>query len=66
MKKYWNFIILAILGGCIGLQEFYMGRIWLGILAILFSWTSIPMIVAFIEAIYWLFKSESEFNQRYN
>ena len=66
MKKYWNFIILALIGGFIGLQEFYVGRVFLGILAILFSWTCIPLIVACIEAIYWLFMGESEFNQKFN
>lgn len=65
-KKFWNFIILALFGGIIGLQEFYMGRTFLGILAVLFWWTSIPAIVAYIEAVVWLFRGEKRFNQKFN
>lgn len=65
MKKFWNFIVLALLGGFIGLQEFYMNRIVLGVLAILFCWTGIPALVAIIELIVWLFRGESEFNRKF-
>ena len=65
MKKFWNFIVLALLGGVIGLQEFYMNRIALGVLAILFCWTGIPALVAFIELIVWLFRGEVEFNRKF-
>lgn len=57
-KNYWCAILLALLGGWFGLQEFYLGRWFLGILAILFMWTGIPCIVAYVEAIIWLFKGE--------
>lgn len=66
MKKYWNFIALAVLGGAFGLQEFYAGRTGLGIAAAVFCWTCVPAVVAFIEAAYWLFKGEDEFNYKYN
>ena len=66
MKKFWNFIVLALAGGAIGLQEFYMGRTALGILAVLFCWTGIPALVAAVEAFVWLFNGEEEFNQRHN
>ena len=66
MKKFWNFVAIAVLGGVFGLQEFYMNRIALGILAVLFWWTCIPAVVAFIEAIVWLFRGEEEFNKRFN
>lgn len=59
-RFYWNFIILALFGGFFGLQEFYMKRYVLGILSVLFCWTCIPAIVAFIEAMIWLFKGENE------
>lgn len=65
MKKFWNFIVIAILGGVLGLQEFYMGRYVLGTLGVLFCWTCIPALVAFIEAIVWLFKGEEEFNNKF-
>lgn len=66
MKHYWNFILIALLCGVFGLQEFYRGRWELGILSILFFWTGIPAFVAFIEVIVWLFKGEETFNKVYN
>ena len=66
MKKFWNFIAIAVLGGVFGLQEFYLDRIGLGVAAVLFWWTCIPAVIACIEAIVWLFKGEDEFNRRYN
>ena len=65
MKSFWNFIVLALIGGFIGLQEFYRDRSPLGVLAILFCWTGIPALVAFIEAIVWLFRGEEVFNMCY-
>ena len=65
MKKFWNFIAIAVLGGVFGLQEFYMNRIGLGIAAVLFWWTCIPAVIAFIESLVWLFKGEEEFNRLY-
>ena len=66
MKNFWCFIILALVGGFIGLQEFYRNNIVLGVLAVLFCWTCIPAIVAWIEAIVWLFRGEYWFNDVYN
>lgn len=58
---YWNAIIIALFFGWFGLQEFYVKRYIAGIFAVLFYWTCIPAIVAFIEAIYWLFIGEDKF-----
>lgn len=60
MKKieYWNAVILAILFGSIGLQEFYTKHYVRGILAVLFCWTCIPALVALIEVAVWLFKGK--------
>ena len=33
--------------------------------AVLFFWTGIPAIVAFIEAVVWLFRGEDEFNKEF-
>lgn len=60
-QRFWNFIVLAIIGGFFGLQEFYMERWVLGVLAVLFCWTCIPAVVAFVETIVWLFRGEDEF-----
>ena len=63
--NFWCFIILCFMGGFIGLQEFYRGKIGLGVFAVLFFWTGIPAIVAFIEAGVWLFRGEYEFNKEF-
>ena len=65
MKKFWNFIVLAIVGGFFGLQEFYLERYTLGVLAVIFCWTCIPAFVALIEAIVWLFKGEEAFTKKF-
>ena len=66
MKKFWNFIVLALVGGAIGLQEFYLEKWVLGVLAVVFCWTGIPAIVAAVEAFVWLFRGEDEFNTKYS
>lgn len=63
--NFWCFIALCLLGGFIGLQEFYRKKTALGVLAVLFFWTGIPYLVGFIEALVWLFRGESEFYREY-
>ena len=63
--NFWCFIVLCLVGGFIGLQEFYRKKVGLGVLAVLFFWTGIPSVVAFIEAIVWLFRGEGEFLSEY-
>lgn len=43
-------VVLALLLGGLGAHKFYLGQMGLGILYLVFSWTGIPSIVAFIEA----------------
>lgn len=43
-------VVLALLLGWVGGHKFYLGQTGLGILYLLFSWTSIPLIVSFVEA----------------
>ena len=64
--NYWCFIILALIAGFFGLQEFYRGNVGLGILAVLFCWTCIPFIVATIEVLVWLFRGPEIFDMTYN
>lgn len=45
------YCLLAFFLGGIGVHKFYAGKIGTGILFILFSWTFIPAIIAFIEFI---------------
>ena len=66
MKDFWCFIVIAVLGGAFGLQEFYLKHYVLGILGVLFMWTCIPAIVALVEVFVWLFRGKEEFNKKYN
>lgn len=53
--------ILALLLGGIGVHKFYLGKTGMGILYILFCWTGIPGIVAFIEGIMYLAGNDHNF-----
>lgn len=52
------YCVLALLLGWIGVHKFYAGKVAAGILYLLFSWTCIPAIIAFIEFILALCKTE--------
>lgn len=45
------FVVLALFLGGLGIHRFYLGNVGLGILYLVFFWTAIPAIAAFIEAI---------------
>lgn len=57
--------ILAILLGGLGIHKFYLGKIGMGILYILFCWTYIPAIVGVIEGIIYLTSTEEKFYYKY-
>ena len=59
--------ILAILLGGIGIHKFYLGKIGMGILYLVFSWTAIPSIVGLIEGIIYLtfHGNDKEFTEKY-
>lgn len=57
--------ILAILLGGFGIHKFYLGKIFTGILYMLFCWTYIPSIIGFIEGIVYLTSSEEKFYRKY-
>lgn len=48
------YIALAIFLGGFGVHKFYAGQTGLGILFLLFCWTSIPHVIAVISAIFTL------------
>ncbi|WP_223393855.1 TM2 domain-containing protein [Caulobacter segnis] len=58
-------IVLALLLGGIGGHKFYLGRVGTGILYLLFCWTFIPSIVAFVEAIIYITMSDQAFAKKY-
>lgn len=57
--------LFAFFLGAFGGHKFYLGQVGLGILYLVFFWTFIPAIVAFIEFILFLTMSDEAFNQKY-
>jgi TM2 domain-containing membrane protein YozV len=58
--------ILALFLGGIGVHKAYLGKIGAFVLCVLFCWTGIPAIVAFIEAIILFCMSDEAFDAKYN
>lgn len=57
--------LFALLLGGIGVHKFYLGQPGQGILYLIFCWTFIPAIIAFIEGIILLTKSDAAFAAQY-
>ena len=53
--------ILGIFLGGIGAHKFYLGKIGMGILYLVFCWTGIPAFVGFIEGIIYLCSNDENF-----
>lgn len=66
MKNKTTAAILAFFLGGIGVHRFYLGQTGLGILSLLFCWTFIPAIIAFVDFIIFLTMDEDRFNLKYN
>lgn len=58
--------LLGIFLGGIGVHKFYMGKIGMGIIYILFCWTGIPSIVGFIEGIIYLCSNDENFQLKHH
>jgi TM2 domain-containing membrane protein YozV len=61
-----NHEVLALLVGGLGAHKFYLGRTGAGIAYLLFSWTFIPSVIAFVEGIVYLTMAPEDFNAKYN
>ena len=57
--------LLALFLGGVGVHKFYLGQSGMGVLYLLFCWTLIPGVVAFIEAIVLFTMDEEKFNSKY-
>ncbi|MFO7745549.1 MAG: NINE protein [Psychroflexus sp.] len=66
MKDKTAAALLAFFLGGIGVHRFYLNQVGLGFLYLLFSWTFIPFIVAFIDFIVFLTMDKRSFDQKYN
>lgn len=56
----WTYVLLTFFLGGIGFHKFYVGKTRSGILYLLFCWTFIPVIVAFVEFIIGITKTPDE------
>lgn len=65
-KNKWVAVLLAFFLGGLGAHKFYLRKPGWGVVYLLFCWTSIPSLVAFIEMLVYLFTSESDFAAKYN
>ena len=66
MKSKLVAAMLALFLGGLGIHKFYLGKGGQGILYLLFCWSFIPAIIAFVEAIILLLMSDDVFDRRYN
>ena len=57
--------LFAFFLGGFGAHKFYLGQTGLGIVYLIFCWTFIPAIIAFIEFILFLTMTDETFNQKY-
>lgn len=53
--------LLGIFLGGIGIHKFYLGKIGMGVLYLIFCWTGIPAIIGFIEGIIYLCSDDHNF-----
>jgi TM2 domain-containing membrane protein YozV len=57
--------LLAFFLGGLGVHKFYLGETGMGIVYLIFCWTFIPAIIAFIEFVLLLKMNDEVFNVRY-
>ncbi len=65
MKRRTTAVLLAFFLGGLGIHKFYLNKPGLGLLYLLFFWTWIPGIVAFIEAIIYITMTDREFEEKF-
>lgn len=56
--------LFGILLGGLGIHKFYMGKVGVGLIYILFCWTGIPAIIGLVEGILYLTESDEKFASR--
>ena len=59
-------VIIAFGLGWFGMHKFYLGKWGWGLIYLLFSWTSLPLIISIVEGVMYLLMSDEEFDHKYN
>ena len=57
--------LFALLLGGLGIHKFYLNQVGMGVVYLLFCWTMIPTIIAFVEGIVLLAMTDDDFARRY-
>lgn len=57
---------LSLFLGGVGVQKFYLGNIFMGVLCAVFSFTIIPFIIGGIDFLRFVLMDDEEFDRRYN
>ena len=65
-KSKMTTALLAIFLGSFGLHKFYLGKVTWGLLYLFLFWSSISMILGFIDGIYYLTMSDKDFKAKYS
>lgn len=65
-KSKTSAALLALFLGGVGAHKFYLGQTGKGFLYLIFFWTFIPGLIAFVEFIMLLCMSEDDFSRKYN
>ncbi|MBI1801662.1 MAG: TM2 domain-containing protein [Chloroflexi bacterium] len=58
--------LFALFLGGLGIHKFYLGQVTQGVIYLLFCWTFIPAIIAFIEGIVYLTMTDEAFAAKYH
>jgi len=66
MKNKIVAALICMTLGFIGIHKFYLGQNILGILYLLFCWTGIPALIAFVEFFILLLMPDDDFNLKFN
>lgn len=56
--------ILALLLGGLGVHKFYLGKVGLGCVYLIFVWTFVPAIIALVEGIMYLVQDDKTFAEK--
>jgi len=65
-KSKMTAALLAIFLGSFGLHKFYLGQVTWGLLYLFLFWSSISMVLGFVEGIYYLTMSDKDFKTKYS